>query len=313
MPRRATEAGRIDNAHDSSIIQIAISPDGIIASADAAGAIKLWDLKTLEPLHAPLLGGDSVVIGLAFSPDGDTLASGDFNGVVRLWDVATGQQVGEPLAAHEGWALSLAFSPDGAVLASGGTEGDIKLWQMPATDTGETELKPLGEPLIGHSNWVTGLAFSPDGATLVSTSSDRTIRFWGTSTLLSAGTSTGRPVSDPLLAHQAQVWSAQFDPTSNGQTLVTLGGDGSVLRWDVASRALLGPPLLTGKETETMALSPDGRSVIIGSFDETAAQWRLDTRSWSERACRLANRNLDEAEWQDFMGDQPYHKVCPDM
>ena len=112
---------------------------------------------------------------------------------------------------------------------------------------------------------------------------------------------------------EAQVWSAQFDPTSDGQVLVTLGGDGSVLRWDVASRELLGPPLLTGKETETMAISPDGRSLILGSFDETASQWRLDARPWDERACRIANRNLDEDEWQHFMADRPHEKACPEL
>ena len=56
-----------------------------------------------------------------------------------------------------------------------------------------------------------------------------------------------------------------------------------------------------------MALSPDGRSLILGSFDETATQWRLDARSWSERVCRIANRNLDEKEWQDFMGERALH------
>ncbi len=131
--------------------------------------------------------------------------------------------------------------------------------------------------------------------------------------MLSAGAAAASPLDEPLLAHHAQVWSAQFDPASDGQTLVTLGGDGSVLRWDVTSRELLGPPLLTGKETETMAISPDGRSVLIGSFDETAAQWRLDAHPWSERACRMADRNLDEAEWQYFMGEQPYRKVCDDL
>jgi WD40 repeat protein len=221
-----------------------------------------------------------VVIGLAFSPDGDTLASGDFNGIVRLYDVATGQQVGEPLAAHEGWALSLAFSPDGVVLASGGTEGDIRLWQMPATDAGGTELKPLDEPLSGHSNWVTGLAFSPDGATLVCTSSDRSIRFWDTSTLLSAGVANARPLGDLLTGHNAQVWGALFDPASDGKVLVTLGGDGSVLHWDVASHELLGPPLLTGNETETMAIRADG--IPIG-FRE-----RKQSRNGPDRFCKPA-------------------------
>ena len=61
-----------------------------------------------------------------------------------------------------------------------------------------------------------------------------------------------------------------------------------------------------------MALSPDGRSLLIGSFDDTASRWRLDAQPWAG-ACRMANRNLDGAEWQHFMGDQPYHEICPGL
>lgn len=306
--RTGEQVGWIDGAHERSIIQVAVSPDGhTVASADAGGAVALWDVETRQALHPPLLGHDSVVVGLAFSPDGAILASGDFNGVVRLWDVAASQPVGEPLLAHEGWVMSLAFSPDGAILASGGTEGVIKLWEATtALDESEASMfESLGEPLTGHSNWVTWLAFSPDGATLVSTSSDRTIRFWDIA--------DRRPLGEPLAGHSAQVWSAQFDPAAEGRVLVTLGGDGSVLWWDTATRELLGPPLLTGKETETMAISPDGRALVLGSFDSMAWYWRLDRRAWTERACGIANRNLSEAEWQQFLGDQPYHTTCPDL
>ena len=53
--------------------------------------------------------------------------------------------------------------------------------------------------------------------------------------------------------------------------------------------------------------------VSVGSIDETASQWRLDTRPWTERACRMANRNLTEEEWEQFMGDRPYNKICPNL
>lgn len=302
--RTGERVGWIQDAHQRSIIQVALSPDGrMLASGDAGGAVMLWDAETHQALHPPLLGHGDVVISLAFSPDGTLLASGDFGGMVKLWDTGAGVAVSDPLAAHEGWASSLAFSPDGALLASGGTAGDIRLWRVLLDETKASALQPLGEPLIGHDNWVTALAFSPDGTTLVSTSSDRTIRIWDVA--------TGQPRGEPLLGHQAQVWSAQFDRTSAGRVLVTLGSDGSVLRWDMDSRELLGPPLLTGAETETMSLSSDGASLLLGSFGSTAWRWGVDQTAWPERACRIANRNLSEAEWQQFMGDRPYHKTCP--
>jgi hypothetical protein len=40
----------------------------------------------------------------------------------------------------------------------------------------------------------------------------------------------------------------------------------------------------------------------------------LDVReeSWRETACRLANRNLTEAEWNRFLGAQgKYRETCP--
>ena len=36
-------------------------------------------------------------------------------------------------------------------------------------------------------------------------------------------------------------------------------------------------------------------------------------RSWMTRACRIAGRNLSQAEWRQYMGDRPYRKTCPDL
>jgi hypothetical protein len=39
--------------------------------------------------------------------------------------------------------------------------------------------------------------------------------------------------------------------------------------------------------------------------------WDLDVKSWVKRLCRIANRNLTFAEWQQYMGgDFRYHRTC---
>lgn len=101
----------------------------------------------------------------------------------------------------------------------------------------------------------------------------------------------------------------------NDQQLVSSAADGSVLAWDLAMREPLRPPLLNKVEMERMALSPDGSTVAIGSFDDsgTVTLWQLETEPWPERACALANRNLTQEEWKRYLGDQPHERTCANL
>lgn len=285
--------------HDNSVLNLAYSPQGsYLVSASAGGELVRWDVGSGRQIGQPLAGHAGPTAGIAISPDERIIASGSFDNTFILWDAATGQPLFEPFTQHTGWVISLAFSPDGRTLASGSGDTTIRLWDVA---TGE----PVGLPLQGHTGWVTDLAWSPDGAFLVSSSLDETVRFWDVA--------AGQPAGQPLTGHQAPVWNVELNPADGGRSLYSGDNSGTVIWWDVATRLALAPPLHTAIESESMALSPDGEVLAIGSFgnDGLVSLWGLPTTPWQQRACAIANRDLTLQEREQYIGNAPYIEVCP--
>jgi WD40 repeat protein len=114
----------------------AFSPDGTrLATADASGGIRLWDVATQQEIGTPMTAGPQPVYALAFSPDGTRLASaigsssGSSSGSARLWDAATQQEIGTPMTAASEPVYAVAFSPDGTTLATVGG-GGARFWDV---------------------------------------------------------------------------------------------------------------------------------------------------------------------------------------
>ncbi|MBK8045847.1 MAG: hypothetical protein IPK16_01125 [Anaerolineales bacterium] len=286
----------METEHPNAIIQVAFSPDGkSFASVDAGGGMVLWDPATWQPRQALNRQRESVLLGLAYSPDSRELAAGAFDGTIQFWDVVSGQPKGTPIAAHSNWVMALAYSPNGDQLVSGSKDGVISRWNAKTYELIDTVP-------TAHTNWVTDLAFAPDGAAFVSASADGSMRVWDAV--------TGAPIGTPLVADGNQIWSVSFDKSYNPAQLVSLGGDGTIYWWDWAQRRLARPPLRTGKETEEMVLSSDGRLVVLGAVDTDAFALRLSRVPWADLACQIANRALSADEWKTYMGDLPYSPSC---
>jgi WD40 repeat protein len=117
----------------------------------------------------------------------------------------------------------------------------------------------------------------------------------------------GRP-----LHHGAEVNSVAFG--RDGKLLASGGKDGSVVLWDVATHQSIGQPLAIHRnEVWSLALSPEGPTLASSDNDGIVVLWDISFDSWKARACRIANRNLTEAEWEQYLGQgKPYRKTCPD-
>jgi WD40 repeat protein len=110
------------------IRKIQYSPDGRTLAVASSIGIWLYDAGDFERM--PRLIGENTCVGLvAWSPDGRFLASAGSDGTVRVWDAARGGLV-RTLEAHEGSVNSVAWSPDRPFLASGSDDRTVRVWDV---------------------------------------------------------------------------------------------------------------------------------------------------------------------------------------
>ncbi len=304
--------GKPLTGHRDHVYSVAFSPDGqMLASGSADGTIVLWNADTHQPLVEPLTGHPDRVWSVAFNPDGTMLASGGcgkldpesdtrrcIQGEIRLWDLETFQAIGDPLPDPPANVYSVAFSPDGQTLVSGSADGTIILWDVAAQ-------QPISRFLTNHTTGVASVAFSPDGQMLASGGADNTIVLWNVETL--------QPLGEPFVGHKADVYSVFFSP--DGKTLASGSRDNTVILWDVETRRPLGQPLARhASEVWSVAFSPVSPTLASGGRDKIIILWDVSVESWQDRACYIANRNLTQSEWDQFIGsDIPYARTCPDL
>jgi WD40 repeat protein len=238
---------------------------------------------------------------LAYSPDGNTLASGSYDKTAILWDLQQ-RRPRATLAKHDDSVFALAFSPDGRTLATAAGKV-VRLWNV--------RDGKLRSTIDWPSTQILALAFSPDGSVLAGTSD---------TSLVSCNLIARQTEAKLLGQHTDQAWWLTFSP--NGQRLASAGSSGEVILWDLATdqkrlirkcrhgvRELTYFPdsrtlaltvnhcvrlrdAVTLREkgsfkghrdcVMSVAVSPDGQTLISGSWDKTVRIW--DTATRRERA-----------------------------
>jgi len=159
--------------------------------------------------------------------------------------------------------------------------------------------------LRSHTDGVTGVSFSPDGKLLASSSADDTIILWDVV--------AHQRLDPPLAGHTDGVWSIAFSP--DGKTLASGSADDTIILWDVAARKLFNPPISghTGA-VGSITFAAAGTLLASVSTNRTLILWDASVESWKARACRIANRNLTQDEWNRFIGpDTSYRRTCDSL
>ncbi|MCI0704705.1 MAG: hypothetical protein L0241_26920, partial [Planctomycetia bacterium] len=115
------ELGRLEG-HSGTLTAVTVSADGTrIATADDYGLVRLWDAKTLRPLHDA--SGHRAQIEFAeMSPDGKKLVTWAKDETVRVWDITTGKELRAFIGAvglrgmHPFAYDQPTFTPDGTAI-----------------------------------------------------------------------------------------------------------------------------------------------------------------------------------------------------
>ncbi|NDJ84818.1 MAG: PQQ-binding-like beta-propeller repeat protein [Chloroflexi bacterium] len=112
------------NSHSRTVLALAFSPDGLLASTDTQH-VHLWDVASGQELA--VLRTHANAEDLVFSPDGRLLVVAGSDGI-EIWEVASR----ELIAAYEppdGYGhQAVAFSPDSSLMVTVNRAGTMTFW-----------------------------------------------------------------------------------------------------------------------------------------------------------------------------------------
>jgi RNA polymerase sigma factor (sigma-70 family) len=263
-------SGRYRRRLDPGGGRLAASPDSRLLAAGGPGGMRVWDLASEKPLLPEEEAHHGHIGRVAVSARGAVATASD-DGTVRLWDLATGAPRSRLQHGHEyQMARAVAFAPDGRTLASSGLDDTVRLWDA---DTGREVYRLAGHGRLGGYR---ALGFTPDGRRLLSWGDDFYLRVWDVA--------NGKAVREHLLRPTGvKVPGEDEDPKE--QELMRMLNLGPGVFSPDGKRFVLALPkgsfvfgVDTGKElraietglrnTDSLAVSPDGKLLLAGGWGE---------------------------------------------
>ncbi|MFB8198801.1 WD40 repeat domain-containing protein, partial [Kitasatospora purpeofusca] len=313
---------------------------------NAGHVVDLPDISCTSQRRIPL----PCTVLMAFRPDGGAFAYGVFDLLqwdspprVFIWDISTASVTTTlDLVASERLAVSavdaIGFTPDGLSLlvARMDQDGAVESWDLSRRARTGAMHGASRELLVARSD---GQLFGtshdqpsdlPSGGRM----DPRTLTRSRTHTLavspggeyLATGDEAGRvTLRSGNAERNLGILPGAFrpdtatglDPVSalafshDGRTLAAAGTDGTLRMWDLASRQPLGPALpAPGGATLSLAFGPDDRTLRAATEHVPAHEIAVAPDQLATDICERAGGGLPQADWETYLPEVPYRKVC---
>ncbi|MGW8972328.1 toll/interleukin-1 receptor domain-containing protein [Streptomyces platensis] len=295
--RRGMLVGRDALLYDA----LAFSPDGRTLYAGLGGKVESWQIQDtrLVKRHTVSFSGrqDDYPDPVKIAPraDGSLVITTD-DGAVHVVDpsaqrtrIAVPRVAGDPQRA-----LLSSLSDDGRTAAVENSKGAVDIYDV---DSGRTlqSVRLKGEK-------VNALALAGAGHALFLDGSRGTFARWD-------------------LDEQRFRWQSD-DPngarvavSADGRMVITLADSGALTRWDADTGDRLGGPDVPIPRSTMAGIGGTGEHTgfVVDSAGTlwTATEggavlsWDFSVASWIEGLCRIADRNLTDAEWRRYVGTTP--------
>jgi WD40 repeat protein len=211
------------------------------ASGDVRGHLRIWPTR---PIAHRTIHTSPVPVNLVyFSPDGRRLLSDSDDGTVHVWDLPSLKHT--PLRAHQALAYGLRFSDTGKTFMSRATDGTARVWSLDSLT--------LVRDLVGHEDFVFDAEYLTGGDRVVTSSYDGRLFLWDTFS-----------ARRELLFQAPALASVEVSRTTDEIFIADATGTVHRIGRDRAVR-----PLVTTSAVNHMVMSPDSRTLMIGTPDGT--------------------------------------------
>ncbi len=284
-------------AFDGTPWSVQYSKDGTRFAVAGRFAPAIYDTDSLKRLvTARVTEPEALTQGferVALSPDGRRLMAAGGDQILQ-WDAASGEPVGDPISERD--VLGATYSPDSALIAYGGKGEVVQVADLSGRQRFGLKL----------ADWVMDIGFSPDGTLLAVASAD------GVVTLVNVADGS---VVRQLPGNRDRVFAVAFSP--DGSWLASASRRDGVRLWRLSDGLLVGhllqPPAEPGAQTyplpdtRTVAISPDGRTLLAGN-GTLIQQWTdlFDVAG----VCGLVEQSVTRAQVQPYLPSADWKTAC---